>query len=371
MEGTKRGNKNMYGGTLWRGIFGPNIHHLKRFRNFMCKYCRTQMLPQKVPCKYNCEKCDYHSNKLSQWKRHLLTGKHKILTDTSKKGPKVSFFTCDCGRSYIHRQSLYNHRKKCFGPKILTNAYGSLQNASPRFVCVCGKEYTHRQSLCKHEKVCKLKQSENDGNCTNNSLKHIQNNAITEDSIQKLILALQEVVPKLGNVSNSVVKSNNTINSNNNNKIINVQMFLSEKCADAMSIQHFAKQLEVTLDDVCKSKKDCITNVVLKNLEPLSLTQRPFHCTNPKSKEWYIKDEKQGWEEDSGEKLLLNAEHGIRKKWVREFESRYPEWMENDQLREKYVEIAGSTTLELPEKTKLKLLRELAGEVHLTKEDMY
>jgi len=176
-------------------------------------------------------------------------------------------------------------------------------------------------------------------------------------------ISLLESKPRVNN-------TNNTINSNNNNRIINVQMFLSEKCADAMSIQHFAKQLEVTLDDVCRSKKDCITNVVLKSLKPLSLTQRPFHCTNSKSKEWYIKDENEGWEEDSGEKLLQNAEESIRKKWVCEFESRYPEWMENDQLRVKYVEIAGSTTAELPEKTKLKLLRELAGEVPLTKEDM-
>ena len=325
------------------------------------------MLPVKVPYKYNCEECDYHSNKLSQWKRHLSTDKHQILTGTSVKGSKPSIFTCDCGRSYAHRQSLYNHRKKCDGPKILTNADGSLQNASQCYMCVCGKKYTHRQSLCKHEKICKLKQSENGAN---DSLKQIQSHSITEDSIQKLIIALQEVVPKLGNVANRNVKTNNTINSNNNNRIINVQMFLSEKCADAMSIQHFAKQLEVTLDDVCKSKKDCITNVVLKSLKPLSLTQRPFHCTNPKSKEWYIKDENEGWEEDSGEKLLLNAEESIRKKWVCEFESRYPEWMENDQLRVKYVEIAGSTTAELPEKTKLKLLRELAGEVPLTKEDM-
>ena len=69
---------------------------------------------------------------------------------------------------------------------------------------------------------------------------------------------LQEVLPKLGNIKHS------TINTNSHNKIINVQMFLSEKCADAMSIQHFAKQLEVTLDDVCKNKKDCIANLVLK-----------------------------------------------------------------------------------------------------------
>ena len=44
--------------------------------------------------------------------------------------------------------------------------------------------------------------------------------------------------------------------------------------------------------------------------------------------------------------------------------------MDNDQLQEKYVKIAGTTSSELPEKLKLKLLRELACEVHLTQEDM-
>ena len=48
---------------------------------------------------------------------------------------------------------------------------------------------------------------------------------------------LHSIIPKIGNNNN---------NTNSNNKIINVQMFLNEKCADAMSIQHFAKQLEVT-----------------------------------------------------------------------------------------------------------------------------
>ena len=54
-----------------------------------------------------------------------------------------------------------------------------------------------------------------------------------------------------------------------------------------------------------------------------------------------------------------------------EFESHYPKWMENDQLQEKYVKIAGTTSMELPEKTKMKLLRELAGEANLTEKDMY
>ena len=160
------------------------------------------------------------------------------------------------------------------------------------------------------------------------------------------------------------------ITTNSHNKVLNVQMFLTEKCADAMSIQNFAKQLQVTLDDLYKSKMDCITNVVLKSLRPLSLTERPFHCMNSKTKEWFIKDENEGWEEDNGEKLIKSAEHGIQKKWMNEFESQYPKWMDIDHLREKYVQIAGSTTSELPEKMKLKLLRELASEVKLTHKDM-
>jgi len=43
MEGTKRGNRNMYVGTLWRGIFGPNIRFFsKDLRTFWDEYLRTK-----------------------------------------------------------------------------------------------------------------------------------------------------------------------------------------------------------------------------------------------------------------------------------------------------------------------------------------
>ena len=184
----------------------------------------------------------------------------------------------------------------------------------------------------------------------------LQNQIITMQSEHNQ--TLQSLIPKIGN--------GNTTNSHNN--IINVQMFLNENCADAMSIQNFAKQLCVTMDDLTKNKMDCLTNVVLKNLRPLSLTERPFHCTNVNTKAWFVKDENQGWEEDNGEKLIKNAEIGIQKKWLNEFESQYPNWMSNDMQKDKYVQIAGSTSSELPEKIKFKILRELSAEVPLSKE---
>ena len=309
------------------------------------------MLTEKEPLKYNCDNCDYHTNKLSLWERHTNTPKHKKLTGAYPESSEKKIYFCDCGRKYTHRQSLFRHRKTCQGPKMITNTDKMLQNASSCFKCECGKEYSHRQSLHKHKKECKI--------ISNNEIK-----TVSDDTLKQLILTLQEVIPKLGNT-----QSNTTI-TNSNNNIINVHMFLNEKCADAMSIQNFANQLLVTMDDLTKNKKDCISNVVLKNLKPLSLCERPFHCTDIKNKEWYVKDETEGWEEDNGEKLIKTTEYGIQKKWTNAFEQMYPDWMKDTELRVKYIEIAGSTTSELPEKIKLKLLKELANETTLGKNEL-
>ena len=54
-------------------------------------------------------------------------------------------------------------------------------------------------------------------------------------------------------------------------------------------------------------------------------------------------------------KPIKNTEIG-KKKWLNEFESQYPNWMSNDTQKDKYVQIA-STSSKLPEKIKLKILR--------------
>ena len=265
-----------------------------------------------------CEKCDYLAKRKGDFKKHLQSKKHNA-SNAIKNASKKFQISCPCGKSYKHESSYYRHRKQC------------------QFM---------EQNVC-------IEKTEKAAHSDVENLLHGQN---------ELIALLKDIVPKLNEPS--------TITTNSHNKVLNVQMFLTEKCADAMSIQNFAKQLQVTLDDLYKSKMDCITNVVLKSLRPLSLTERPFHCTNPKNKEWFIKDENEGWEEDNGEKLIKSAERGIQTKWMNEFESQYPKWMDNDHLRVKYVQIVGSTTSELPEKMKLKLLRELACEVKLTQKDM-
>tara|TARA_Y100000768_G_scaffold36911_2_gene24136 strand:+ start:5192 stop:6109 length:918 start_codon:yes stop_codon:yes gene_type:complete len=263
---------------------------------------------------FYCKHCHYTAKRKCDIQKHFNTEKHKRNTKNSsnnvKQADKMGNYICECGKSYKHVSSLARHKNICSG-----NVYTS------KLVTVLEE---------------------------NNKL-------------QEQIIEMQKEVIESQTKGSTLIE--NAVINNNNNRVINIQMFLNEQCADAMSIQNFTQDLIVTIDDLDKNKKDCITNIVLKSLKPLTIKERPFHCKNVKRQEWYVKDENDGWEEDNGEKVIQSTENGIIKKWAKEFEKKYPEWMKNEGLQEKYCKIAGSTSCELPEKLKIKLLAELGEEV--------
>ena len=75
------------------------------------------MLTKKMPKnaeKFICEICDFKCCKLSNYNAHILTRKHKMLTNTDIENAKnAEKFICNCGKKYNHRQSLSVHKKKC------------------------------------------------------------------------------------------------------------------------------------------------------------------------------------------------------------------------------------------------------------------
>ena len=71
----------------------------------------------KIPKEFYCESCTYRCSNKKDYNKHLATRKHqnasKGLTNADEKIPKNPDFTCDCGNTYKHRQSLYKHQKYC------------------------------------------------------------------------------------------------------------------------------------------------------------------------------------------------------------------------------------------------------------------
>ena len=87
----------------------------------------------------------------------------------------------------------------------------------------------------------------------------------------------------------------NANNTNSHNKTFNLQFFLNETCKNAMNIMDFVDSVKIQLTDLEKVGElgfvDGISNIILKNLKGLDVTERPVHCTDLKREVLYVKDE--------------------------------------------------------------------------------
>ena len=222
---------------------------------------------------FSCKICDFLCSKKANYEKHLLTRKHKntakILQNTAEKMPKNALpFICCCGKEYKHRQSLTNHKKKC---QLLI-------------------EYNDQSII-----------SQKDNNFVLNKDDLIKFLIKENSEFKEMILEQNKMVMKICEKDAAVI---NNSNINSNNKTFNLQFFLNETCKDAMNIMDFVDSIQLQLSDLEKVGEigfvEGISNIIVKNLKQLDITQRPVHCTDKKRETLYIKDENK-WEKDDDE----------------------------------------------------------------------
>jgi len=288
----------------------------------------TDKFVPKIPQTYSCEFCAYNTLSKKDYSKHILTRKHKILTNPDINCPKNPTFDCSCGKSYKHRQTLYNHRKTCGGEenKIIkknTNKKDELI----QFLINENKEF----------KQMMLEMAKN--SATNNSF-------------------------------------NNTTNSHN--KTFNLNVFLNETCKDAMNIMDFVNSMEIELDDLEKVGElgyvNGMTNIILKNLKALDITKRPLHCTDVKREIMYIKDDNK-WEKetDNKDRIKKALKYIMHKnaKMLNVFKEKYPDCIKSyskrsDQYNKLVVEVLGGRGDNEPQHNE-KIIRKIAREVAIDK----
>ena len=76
------------------------------------------MLTKKMPKNakiFSCENCGFSCSKKSNYDKHLLTRKHKMLTNGNEKMPKnaAPLYECECGKKYKQSSGLSRHKKIC------------------------------------------------------------------------------------------------------------------------------------------------------------------------------------------------------------------------------------------------------------------
>jgi hypothetical protein len=256
--------------------------------------------------KYVCIICNYVTGYKHHMKKHMDTEKHKntqylqksvksVKNVKSVKSVNSVTYSCKCGKTYKHRQSLYTHRKKCNYEEPLN------------------KETTQLEKLEYENEILKLK---------NQILELTKDSQLMKETFKSI---------QLINNTNSF----NTINKNN------IKIFLSEKCANAISIQDFVTQLTISLDDIVKTKDNTtkgITDIIERNLKPFSITTRPVHSIE--KNEWYMKDNEE-WKEDDGNTLVTKTHRKIQNEGLRAY-------ADNGVLHpEEMVELAAFATSDL------------------------
>ena len=243
---------------------------------------------------FYCKFCDYTSRSKWNYERHQMTLKHKMLTNVDKnEEPKNDLkFRCNiCDYVTSTKWNLDRH-KTTLTHKNREKRRKTRKNEEDLFQCHCGKQFSSRQTLSFHKKKCKQQQ-----------------NIIT----------------------------NNNINFNINN--LNIQVLLDEKCKDAMTIQNFMMQLQMTMEDISNRRLDGlsgISNILIKNLGTMPIKERPIHCI--KNCKWLINDASEGWKEDNGSLVIKQAECGIHKRFQEIWDKKYPNWVYSESLQKNWIE---------------------------------
>jgi hypothetical protein len=289
----------------------------------------------KNPKIYSCEKCRFISYNKKDYERHLLTRKHLKETNELPMDSKP-IFVCDCGKSYQHRQGLWKHSKKC-----------------------------HEKNYPKNPK----KPNTNDH----------------KPDIEMLTTLVLEVVKQnviLSTKIEDVCKSGLSINSNNiystNNNTFNLNVFLNEKCKDAMNITDFVDSIQLDICDLEDVGKlgyiEGISNIIVKNLKALDITERPIHCADKKREVIYIKDENKWEKEDDDRHKLKNVIKKIaykNEKLIPRYKLKYPDYNNSDsKISDQYSKIVIEAMGGIGENNDIKthkIVRNIAKEVVIDK----
>ena len=174
--------------------------------------------------------------------------------------------------------------------------------------------------------------------------------------------------------------NNTTTNNYSYNKSFNLNFFLNETCKDAMNITDFVESIKLQLSDLEKVGEigyvEGISNIIVKNLKGLDVTQRPVHCTDKKRETMYVKDEDK-WEKDEEQKKMHTMVKKVSNKNVKMlsmFKEAHPDCITStsdysDQYNQMVMEAMGGKGDDDFEKEE-KIIKNVSKEVMIEKESL-
>jgi hypothetical protein len=258
------------------------------------------------PAEFCCIKCSYNTQSKKDYEKHITTAKHLNLTKNPKNRKNIQ--TC----------------------------------------ILCSYETNNRYDFEKHLKTTKHKNNEkNPKNIvfeqdSDEGATSVQSNAPTQDLLRELIQTNKEMqlfmLEQQKEMQNAIVelakKNQNSgttiIQNNNNTNHFNLNFFLNEQCKNAINIQDFLDNIQLTVADIEATGRlgyvNGISRIFINKLKEMDVFMRPLHCTDLKRETVYIRDQNI-WEKEKDEQPKLKK---VVKIIARKNLKQLPAWQEKN-----------------------------------------
>ena len=127
----------------------------------------------------------------------------------------------------------------------------------------------------------------------------VKSNSELQKQTLEMQQQMQQQMIEVCKNSNTIINNNN---NNSNNKTFNMQVFLNEKCKDAMNIMDFVNSLTLDFSDLEELGElgyvEGISRQMIRKLSEMDVYKRPIHCSDLKRETMYVRDN-DVWEKET------------------------------------------------------------------------
>ena len=345
---------------------------------------------------FYCEKCYFNCSKQSIYNKHLSTTKHKHngyisgyleIHDTncilSEKCPKNNRqFVCSCClKSYKYHSGLWRHKKECIDSNHVNNQPENEVVNSPAENFIV---HNSALSLDQHANN-QIKNLTHENREMKKNMKMMMQMMANNAQFQSQIIEMMKTSAKSFVTSDTTPSSipaiassgdNAVINSNNNNNTFNMNLFLNEKCKDAMNMKDFVNSIQLDFTDMENVGRlgyvEGMSNILIDNLQKTDVYKRPVHCSDVKRETLYVKDDNKWEREGPNHPKMVNAVLAVEQKnvaLVSEWAKAHPTCM-NSHTRDndKYFKLSKAVTDGEKDGNIAKVIRRVSKNVAIEKE---
>ncbi len=273
--------------------------------------------------------------------------------DNQQSESRKTYHCKKCNKPYFSKKGVWQHTKKCnyttIAQPVNVSASSPKENISPEVMTafmieVMKANHTHMLEVM-NVVLTSLKSNPNLSAPPSlpapSSAPDYGNRGNQPQQQQQMIPTAASTSTDINGGSVSIHGNQNNVNApttkNSNNKTYNMNMFLNEKCKDAMNITEFANGIELNNEDMedvgTHGFVKGISKILMDNLEKTDITMRPIHCTDHKREVMAVKEENK-WERTSLDcKKLIDVVRVIEKKnllLINQWAEEHPECSNSD-----------------------------------------